>query len=141
MMEKYGFPPRAALTVATGFHTVPAAFGDVMSRVKPRLAVAYHFFNDFDTRYPIEEGIRRTYDGPLTMATDLLVWNITKDDIRVREAIVDEAAWPTPSPTPPDDGDPSEKISFSELIEGGRLDVSEVLDPLIDQFKQEHGLD
>jgi ribonuclease Z len=141
MMEKYGFGPRAALTVATGFHTMPASFGDVMSRVKPRMAVAYHFFNDFDTRYPIEEGIRRTYDGPLTMATDLLVWNITKDEIGVREAIVDEAAWPTPSPTPPEDGDPSERTPFSEFIEGGRLDVSETLDPLIDRFKQEQGLD
>ena len=40
------------------------------------------------------------------MATDLLVWNITKDDIRVREAIVDESAWPAKSPTPPDDPDP-----------------------------------
>jgi hypothetical protein len=30
---------------------------------------------------------------------------------------------------------------MSDFIAGGRLDISETLDPLIDQFKQEHGLD
>lgn len=141
MMEKYGFTPKAALQVATGFHTVPASFGTVMSQVKPRMAVAFHFFNDFDTRYSIEEGIRRTYDGPLTMADDLLVWNITPDDVKVRQAIVDDDVWPVPSPTPPEDGDPSEKIELSEFIEGGKLDVSETLDPLIAKFKGQYGLE
>ena len=141
MMEKYGFGPAAALNVATQVHTVPAAFGDVMSAVRPRMAVAFHFFNDYDTRYDIHTGVRRTYDGPLTLADDLLVWNVTKDEIRVREAIVDDAAWPTPPPTPPDDPDPSEKVQFSEFIASGRLDVSETLAPLIDPFKKEHGLD
>ena len=89
MMEKYKFSAQAALNVATAVHTPPAAFGKVMTAVKPRMAVAYHFFNDFDTRYAINDGIRSTYDGPLTMATDLLVWNITKDDMRLREVIVD----------------------------------------------------
>ncbi len=141
MMEKYGFSPQAALNVATRVHTVPAAFGDVMNRVRPRMAVAYHFFNDFDTRYPIEQGIRLVYDGPLTMATDLLAWNITKDDIRLREVIVDEAAWPTPSGKPPGEATPSDKVPFSDFITNGRLDVSETLDPLLKQFKKEHGLD
>lgn len=141
MMDKYGFGPRTALTVATGYHTTPAAFGAVMSEVKPRMAVAYHFFNDADTRYSIYDGIRRSYDGPLTMADDLLVWNVTKDEIRVREAIVDEAAWPVPSPEPPEDGDPSEKVPISEFIMRGKLDVSDTLDPLIERFKREQGLD
>ncbi|MBK5110843.1 MAG: hypothetical protein JJE10_05665 [Thermoleophilia bacterium] len=141
MMEKYGFGPRTALNVATQVHTVPAAFGDVMDAVKPRMAVAFHFFNDYDTRYDIHTGVWRSYDGPLTMADDLLVWNVTRDEIRVREAIVDEAARPTPSPTPSDDPDPSEKVQFSEFIGSGRFDVSETLDPLIRGFKQEHGLD
>ncbi len=113
MMEKYGFTPQAALNVATAVHTVPAAFGKLMSAVEPRMAVAYHFFNDADIRYGIYDGIRRSYDGPLTMADDLVVWNVTEDEIRVREAIVDEAAWPTPSSIPPEDPDPSEKVQFS----------------------------
>ena len=30
---------------------------------------------------------------------------------------------------------------MSEFIEGGKLDVSETLDPLVDRFKREQGLD
>ncbi len=141
MMQKYGFSPRSALNVATTVHTVPAAFGEVMRRVAPRMAVAYHFFNDQDTRYPIYEGIRRTYDGPLTMADDLLCWNVTSDDIRVREVIVDEAVWPTKSSRPPDEPSPADKVHFTDFIAGGRLDLSATLDPLVDAFKREHGLE
>ena len=140
MMTKYGFSAKAALNVATGVHTPPASFGKVMSMIKPRLAVAYHFFNDFDTRYPIMEGIRRTYDGPLTMATDLLVWNVTKDDIRVRQAIVDEESWPAKSPTKPDDPDPKAKVEFSEFLKDGKQDMSKTLGPLIEKFQKENNL-
>jgi len=112
----------------------------VMSMIKPRLAVAYHFFNDFDTRYPIIEGIRRTYDGPLTMASDLLVWNVTKKDIRVRQAIVDEESWPAKSPTKPDDPDPKAKVEFSKFLTDGKQDMSKTLGPLIEKFKKENNI-
>ena len=141
MMTKYGFGPRAALNVATGVHTAPAAFGKVMADVKPRMAVAYHFFNDFDTRYPILEGIRNTYDGPLTMATDLIVWNITKDDMRIRQVIVDEESWPAKSPTKPDVPDPKAKVDFSDFLIDGTLDMSETLAPLEAKFKKENNLE
>lgn len=61
-----------------------------MSLVKPRMAIAFHFFNDFDTASGVEAGVRTTYDGPLTLTDDLLVWNVTKDSIRVREVVVNE---------------------------------------------------
>ena len=35
-------------------------------------------------RYQIYQGIRSTYDGPVAMATDLFVWNLTKDDSACR---------------------------------------------------------
>ena len=31
--------------------------------------------------------IRQTYDGPLALAVDYMVFNVTKDDIRVRMAV------------------------------------------------------
>ena len=34
--------------------------------VKPRHAVAYHFFNEEGTRYGIYQAIRETYEGPLS---------------------------------------------------------------------------
>ena len=37
-------------------------------------AVAYHFFNEEATRYDIYGAIRESYDGLLSMATDLMVW-------------------------------------------------------------------
>ncbi len=73
LVSKFGFSPSTALEVGTQIHTAPEAFGKVMSMVKPRMAVAYHFFNDPDTAPPILEGIRSTYDGPLTLAEDYMV--------------------------------------------------------------------
>jgi hypothetical protein len=57
------------------------------------MAVAYHFFNDFDTAPVIEGLIRKTYDGPLSSAVDYMVWNVTKDEIRVRMAVIIKAAY------------------------------------------------
>jgi ribonuclease Z len=74
LVEKMNFPVSRALNVGTKIHTAPPAFGKVMSMVKPRLAIAYHFFNDFDTAPKILEGIKSTYDGPLTLADDMMVW-------------------------------------------------------------------
>lgn len=140
LMKKYGFGAASALNVATKVHTPPAGCGLVFAAVKPRMAVAYHFFNDYDTRYPIYEGLRKTYKGPLTMATDLVVWNVTKKDIRVRQVIVDDAAWPAPSPTPPDEPDPKAKTPFSAFVDNGRMDTSKELDPLIKKFKKDNNL-
>ena len=64
--------------MGTQVHTSPEAFGKMMSIIKPRMAVAYHFFNDFDTSGPINDRIRTTYDGPLSLAKDYMVWNITQ---------------------------------------------------------------
>ena len=68
--------------------------------------------NDDDIRYAAYEGIRTTYDGSLSTATDLLVWNVTKDDIRLRPVIVDEESWPAKSPTPADDPDADNEDAF-----------------------------
>ena len=39
--------------------------------------------------------VRETYDGPLTLAADMMVWNVTDEQVVVREAIVDENVAPT----------------------------------------------
>ena len=96
LVEKQNFTPEAALNVGTQIHTPPPAFGKVMSMCKPRMAIAYHFFNDFDTTPKILEGIKQTYDGPLTLADDMMVWNVTKDDIRVRSIVYEEDVWSPP---------------------------------------------
>jgi ribonuclease Z len=141
MLMKYEhLSAQSALNVATQVHTVPASFGMVMNAVKPRMAVAYHFFNDYDTRYPIYENIRKTYQGPLTMATDLLVWNVSRKEVRVRRVIVNDESWPVKPPTPPGQPDAKQRTPFTSFVDQGREDVRKELDPLIEQFKTQHRL-
>ena len=140
MIEKFKFTPQSALMVGTQIHTSPEAFGKVMSRIKPRMAVAYHFFKDFDTTGAILDGIRETYDGPLSLAEDYMVWNITKEDIRVRLAKVDEDVWPPPATEKPQLPDPKTRIPYSDMISSGRLDVKEVIQPTYDAINKEYGL-
>ena len=140
MIKKFKFSPQSALAVGTQIHTAPEAFGKVMSLIKPRMAVAYHFFKDFDTTASINDRIRTTYDGPLSLSEDYMVWNITKDDIRVRMAIVDEDVWPPPATEKPQLPDPKIRIPYSDLISGGRLDVKDVIQPTYDEINKKYGI-
>ncbi len=140
MVEKFRFTPQGALAVGTQIHTAPEAFGKVMSRIKPRMAVAYHFFKDFDTTASINDRVRTTYDGPLSLAEDYMVWNIIKDEIRVRMAIVDEVVWPTPATEKPQAPDPSIRVPYSDEIAGGKLDMHDVIQPIYDEINKKYGL-
>ena len=140
MIEKFQFTPQSALAVGTQIHTAPEAFGKVMSRIKPRMAVAYHFFNDFDTSAAINDRVRSTYDGPLSLSVDYMVWNITKDDIRVRMMKVDEDVWPPPATEKPQLPDASIRIPYSKEIAGGKLDVKDVIQPTYDEINKKYGL-
>jgi ribonuclease Z len=73
-VEFYNQPPQLAWRACCAFHTSGQAFGKVMSTIQPRQAVAFHFFNEEGTRYALYDNIRETYDGPLSMATDMMVW-------------------------------------------------------------------
>jgi len=114
-----------------------------MSEVKPRMAIAYHFFKDFDTTAQVYNRIRKTYDGPLSLAEDFMVWNVTKDGIKVRMAVTEEHTWspPTTRPAVPpgkDDratfaknkGLPAEAIGYSDFITNGKWNVDDVLRPV-----------
>jgi ribonuclease Z len=62
--------------------------------VKPRYAAVFHFFNDFDTGPEIEREIRKHYQGPLALAQDLMVFNVTPREVSVRLAITPTHVWP-----------------------------------------------
>jgi len=140
MIEKFKFTPQGALSVATQIHTAPEAFGKVMSMIKPRIAVAYHFFKDFDTTGDILTRVRTTYDGPLSLAEDYMVWNVTKDKIRVRMAVVDEDVWPPPASEKPQVPDASKRIPYSKFVGGGKLDMAKVIQPIYDEINKQYGL-
>jgi len=90
----FGWDLAQATYVSTRIHTEPQAFGKVMSEVKPRMAVGYHSVQSPENNAAIMDGVRSTYDGPLTLARDLMVINVTKEQIVVRMTIVDEYALP-----------------------------------------------
>jgi ribonuclease Z len=140
LIEKFKFTPQGALSVGTQVHTSPEAYGKMMSIIKPRMAVAYHFFNDFDTAPDIERRIRTTYDGPLSLSTDYMVWNITKDDIRVRMAVVDEDVWPPQASEKPLVPDPSLIVPFSDFIIKGKYDMKDVIQPAYDEINEQYDL-
>jgi ribonuclease Z len=88
-------PAQLAWRACCEFHTSGPSFGKIMSTIEPRHAVAYHALLDqgtqqYNTYY---DSIRETYDGPLSIASDLMVWNITKDKITERMAAVTRNAW------------------------------------------------
>ena len=139
LIKKFGFSVSNALEVGTQIHTPPEAFGKVMSRIEPRMAIAYHFFNDPDTAPPILEGIRSTYDGPLSLAEDYMVWNVTKDAIRVRMAAINEDVWPPPAPQAPPPVDRSITKYTSEWIAEKNLDVSKEVQVIYDRTNEQYG--
>jgi ribonuclease Z len=83
-----------------------------------------------------------------------MVWNITKDEIRVRMAIVEEATWAPPLAGAPElpDGDadrrkfseasgvPVEDMLYSDFIIGGRWgDVDEALRGIYEEASENLG--
>ena len=114
-------PPQLAWRACCSFHTSGPAFGKIMSTIKPRHAVAYHALLDKGTQqYNLYyDSIRATYDGPLSIATDLMVWNISKDQISERMAVVTDNAWAVPGTAkqpPPQPGLPD---PISDFIKSG----------------------
>ena len=111
------------------------------------MAIAYHFFNDFDTSTAVYERIRKTYDGPLSLANDFMVWNVTKDEIRVRVAATEEATWAPPLGAPAEPPKEEDKtamaeslgvdtIDFSDFTKSGFWDVDDVLKPIYEEASE-----
>jgi ribonuclease Z len=94
LMERSGYDEKTARGIGTMAHTSPSEAGFVLNEVKPRLAVLYHFFNDHDLLSEIEQDVREHYKGRLALAQDMMVFNVTEEDIHVRMAVTAEHVWP-----------------------------------------------
>ena len=142
MMSKLGMTASEAVFVGTQAHTSAQAFGKLMSITKPKLAVCYHFQNDNDTAIAVYDDIRKTYDGPLDLATDFMVWNITKDDIRTRMAVPNHESFPTPAQREKQSPDSMAILSelFSETTLGEvEPESARVTNQQIEEFNKTHG--
>ncbi|MHC4440816.1 MAG: guanitoxin biosynthesis MBL fold metallo-hydrolase GntH [Planctomycetota bacterium] len=120
MVKMYNQAPPVALYVATKIHTSPQAFGKIMSTIKPKHAVAYHFFT-----------------------TDLMTWNITRKGVEERMATVTEEAWSVDGPVPAPDNEPDDDPMkwMSKEILSGEWDVRDAEGPMIKAYMQKYKLD
>jgi ribonuclease Z len=140
LLDKQRYRPEFALALSVFKHTSPQQFGKVMAMTEPRLAVGYHFYNDFDTLPVMLEEIQKTYDGPLALATDYMVFNVTRDDIRVRMAAIDEEIWPT-DPTRPKQTAPGVGDTFSDFTKSGKEPMSDLVEAIYREFNEANGTD
>jgi ribonuclease Z len=143
LVKFYGQSPGQALGVGTQIHTSPQAFGKVMSTIKPRHAVGYHFFNEQGTHDDILMGVRETYSGPLSLAVDNMVWNISKEAIVERMVISPDQAWsvagPNKPPSPPKKGTVPDPIT--DFIKAGRWEPAEAAQAeMIKEFKAKYNM-
>jgi len=85
-------------------HTPEKAFGYILGqlqllKVAPRLAVGTHFPATDNTIREAFSQIRLDYPkGEVTIASDFMVINVTKQRIRQRRAVVSDYSWATLSP-------------------------------------------
>jgi len=82
-----------AQLVQDSSHTPQQALGYIFSQTNPRLGIATHFQVNEDTVGPAMKDIRSWYQGPVTIAKDLLVVNVSKDNIKQRYAKVSDLSW------------------------------------------------
>ena len=141
LVTKQGFTPAEGLNVGTQAHTSPEQFGRVMSLTQPRLAVGYHFQNDFDTAPEVHTRVRRTYDGPLALAEDYMVFNITSDDLRVWMSAIDEAIWPSAAQKEKQPPDTSKMVPMSDFVRSGAQPMRDVVEPIYAEINERYGTD
>ncbi len=132
-------PPQLSWRMCCEFHTSGQSFGKIMSEIKPRHAVAYH---NYDELLPsVRDGIRETYDGPVSMAIDMMVWNVTKERITERMAVSPDRAWAVPGPTrqpPPEKGRPD---VMSDLVKQGEWGPGfNAQNPMLDEYAKKFKL-
>lgn len=116
-------------------HTPEKALGYILSRLNrpPRLAVGTHFPATDDTIREALTAIRSWYPkGDVTVASDLMVINVTKAGIRQRRAVVSDFSWATIDPAI--SHAPASTYAVPKYSSGGIGDPYAQLDPNSQQY-------
>ena len=133
-------PPDLSWRMCCDFHTSGPSMGKVMSAINPRHAVAYHHQEELSPY--VRSDIRRTYDGPLSVATDLMTWNITKDKITERMAIVTRRANAVEGPTPQPPREGGREDPISDFIRSGEWGPGfNAQNEMLDEYREKFGLE
>lgn len=97
--KKAGVPPAFAEQIVNSVHTSPAMAGKVFAAAGAKMSVMWHLAVDHETVGAAYPEMRTQYDGPVTIAQDLTVFNVTADGILTRQAVADPCPWPVVGPT------------------------------------------
>ncbi len=96
--EKKSVTMEIAENVVDGAHTTAGTLGQLFEIAQPVLGVATHYSLDDDLIDPFFKEIEEIYEGPVAIAQDMMVINVTPDQIVTRMAMPDELSWPEPAP-------------------------------------------
>jgi len=81
-----GATPEANLAnVSLSVHSTPEQVGHVFAKTKPKMAVYSHIIPPGTTAEALERDTKLFYDGPLTVAHDMMEITLTADDIIIGE--------------------------------------------------------
>ena len=84
--------------------------------------------------------IRKSYDGRLALATDYMVFNVTKKEVRVRMSAIDEDIWPQPSTIPLLPPDRSlRRTALSKMLLDGRVVHRDILEEVYADINKRFG--
>jgi ribonuclease Z len=141
-ISKWGFSPQEALNAVTTIHSTAAFFGKIMAMTKPKHAVAFHSQNDFDTLPAMIEAVKQTYDGPVDFAQDFMVWNVTKEGVRTRMAVVNPESYPVPPLHEKKMASGGDRYQTPDsVIAGWPEEMNEIVEKIYTDFNEEHGTD
>jgi len=96
--EKNNVSMEIAENVVEGAHTTPETLGMLFDIAQPTLGVATHYSLDDDLVDPFFDAIETTYVGPVAIAQDMMVINVTPEQIVSRMSMPNHLSWPEPAP-------------------------------------------
>jgi ribonuclease Z len=134
LSEKTGMALENAKIIVNEIHTPAKAAGVIFELTQPKMAVMYHTWVTEETIPSLFDDLRIPYLGPVTLAQDFTVFNITPDSIVVRQALVDDAPWPIV----PEESAHAEK-SESPVIPQWLLDQAIDVEEAIKEIKEKRG--
>lgn len=113
LAKSVSVPLNVARNIAS-VHTTPDKLGKLFDIAKPKLGVGYHYTLSDEVVDLFFKNLGKTYDGPVVLAQDLMVINITPEQIVTRIAGTDLLHKIPPQPKvdkPPKLEEPSKAVT------------------------------
>ncbi len=132
LSEQTGMDLENAMIISNEIHTPPKAAGVVFELAQPKMAVMYHVWLTQETIPLLLDDLRIPYLGPVTLAQDFTVFNLTPDSIVVRQALVDDAPWPI-VPEGDAHAEKEEPPILPQWLEDAAIDVEEAIKEILEK--------